>query len=226
MQTHTKTTALEKHESVRAMETKTRNQMGGRNLSLNLKTRRKKKKNSRVSWFFWNSSGGSSVPDNEGPTGTTGTASKLSCHPLAFSDLLSVSICKFCPGNLWGLQESASSWWSLRCNSTAEMWWSWNRWDSLDLILLMHFMAICMPQISCEGLTHCPTAKFQPLRWDTLHWIIKSPPSTCLSCSPWWECFFSYSSHRLSFGVSQVVMMLPRRGRAAFIQWPRILLLS
>lgn len=74
------------------------------------------------------------------------------------------------------------------------------------------------------------TPIFQSGRWDrntaTLQWITKSSTSACLSFSPWREPFFSSSSHQLSSGVSQVFVMLPGRGRAACIQWSKILLLS
>ena len=183
-----------------------------------------------VSWFFWNLVDGSSVPDNEGPTGTT-----WNCLETKLSSIwvLRSVVC-------FHLQVLPSQ--PVR---TPEIWvklvviqLQLNSWNIVILAQMgfsrSYFVYALHANLRASDLLRVACSLSTPIlqsgRWDrntaTLHWIIKSSRSACLSYGPWWESFFSSRFHRLSSGVSQVFMMLPGRGRATCIQWSKILVLS
>lgn len=229
MQSYTKTTALEKHEvSGQWKQRLGIKQVGGKKKSV-FKIK-KKKTHVSVSWFFWNLADGLSAPENEGPTGTTWNCleTKLSSvWVLRSATCFHLQVLSRQPVRTSGI------WVKL-----VVMQLQLNSWNTVILTqmgfsrsyflyaLHANLRASDLLRVACSLSTPIFRSGRQDRNTATLHWIIKSSTSACLSYSPWWKSFFSSSSHRLSSGVSQVFMMLPGRRRAACIQWSKILLLS
>lgn len=181
-----------------------------------------------LSWFFWNLADGSSAPDNEEPTGTSWNCLETKLSPIwvlrsvVCVHLQVLSRQPVRTSGIWVklvvIQMQLNSWNTVILTQTG--------FSRSYFVYTLHsnLHASDLLRLACS----LSTPIFQSGRRDrntaTLHWIIKSSTSVCLSYSPWWGSLFSSSSHRLSSGVSQVFMMLPGRGRAARDKWSKNLL--